>query len=313
VVTPNQQRAAADYLIKKHGVGQRHVARLLEIPRSTLRYCPRPRPKDEAALIRAIRQLAKRHPRYGYKRIHARLGRQGWTVNRKRVRRLWIALGLKRPSRPIKPKKKGRLPGSGANSCVNRPAQFKNHVWTYDFIMDRTVNGSSLKWLSLVDEYTRECLALFAGKSLTGTDVRRVLARVIGQRGAPRWIRSDNGSEFICEVLRSWLPQVGAHAIQVTPGSPWQNGYIESFHSRLRDEFLEREEFESVADARAKGGWWRREYNTIRPHSSLGYKTPNEFSKECDRGLHDEEPQIACANASTSVNGTPILGGPKKG
>jgi putative transposase len=278
-----------------------------------LRYRPRPRPEDEAALIRAIRQLAKRHPRYGYKRIHIRLVRKGWSVNCKRVRRLWIALGLKRPPRRIKPRKKGRMPGSGANSCVNRPAQFKNHVWTYDFIMDRTVNGSSLKWLSLVDEYTRECLALFAGKSLTGTDVRRVLARVIRQRGAPRWIRSDNGSEFIGEVLRSWLPQVGAQAIQVTPASPWQNGYIESFHSRLRDEFMDREEFESVQDARAKGGWWRREYNTIRPHSSLAYKTPNEFSAECDRGLHDQEPRNACVDVSTFVNGTPISGGPKKG
>jgi putative transposase len=295
VVTPAQQRAAADYLVETYGISQRHTGRLLGRSRSTLRYRRRPRSK-EAALIRAIRRLAKRHPRYGYKRIRVRLVRQGWRVNLKRVRRLWNELGLRRPPRRKKPKKTGRLPGSSANSCVNRPARFKNDVWTYDFIMDRTVDGSSLKWLSLVDEYTRECLALFAGTSLTGADVRRVLARVIGRRGAPQLIRSDNGSEFICEVLQGWLPQAGAEAIQVAPAHPWENGYIESFHSRLRDEFLDREEFESVQDARARGAWWRREYNNIRPHSSLGYKTPNEFSDECDRGLHDQRPRTECVN-----------------
>lgn len=311
-MTPTQQRAAADYLVETYGISQRHASRLLLRSRSTLRYRRRPRP-GEAVLIRAIRRLAKRHPRYGHKRIHARLVKQGWNVNLKRVRRLWNELGLRRPPRRKKPKKTGRLPGSSVNSCVNRPARFKNDVWTYDFIMDRTVDGRSLKWLSLVDEYTRECLALFVADSVTGADVRRVLARVIGRRGAPRMIRSDNGSEFICEVLRGWLPQAGTEAIQVAPASPWENGYIESFHSRLRDEFLDREEFESVRDARAKGAWWRREYNNIRPHSSLGYKTPNEFSDECDRGLHDQKPRHERENASTPVYGTPISGGPKNG
>jgi putative transposase len=189
-----------------------------------------------------------------------------------------------------KPRKLGAKSGSSVNSCVNQPAQFKNDVWTYDFVADRTSDGGSLKWLTLVDEYTRESLALHVAKSMTGADVRRVLARVIGRRGAPTRLRSDNGSEFICEALAGWLPGKGTKPIQVAPGSPWENGFIESFNSRFRDEFLEREEFESVVDAKAKGSWFRREYNTIRPHSGLGYQTPKDFSDECDRGLHGQPP-----------------------
>jgi transposase InsO family protein len=289
VVTPGQRRAAADYLCQRFAISQRQASRLLGCPRSSLRYRPRPR-DDEAAVVRAILRLARRHPRWGYRRVHARLSRQGWSVNLKRVRRLWVALGLRRPVRLRKPRKLGPKPGSSANSCVNQPARFKNDVWTYDFIADRTIDGRPLKWLSLVDEYTRECLALFVAGSVTGSDVRRVLARVIGRRGAPTRIRSDNGSEFICAALTGWLPRAGTKPIPVAPARPWENGFIESFHGKLRDEFLEREEFESAEDARAKGAWWRREYNTVRPHSGLGYQTPKEFSDECDRGLHGQPP-----------------------
>jgi transposase InsO family protein len=285
VVTPAQQRAAADYLSERFGVSQRRASQVLGRSRSTLRYRPRRRAGEEA-LVRALRRLARRHPRYGYRRIHARLVKRGWSVNLKRVRRLWNELGLRRPIRLRKSRKLGPKPGSSANSCVNQPARFKNDVWTYDFIADRTSAGQTLKWLSLVDEYTRECLALEAAATATGSDVRRMLARVIGRRGAPRRLRSDNGGEFICAALVGWLPETGAEAIPVAPASPWENGFIESFHSRLRDEFLEREAFESAADARNKGRWWRREYNRVRPHSSLGYRTPKEFSDECDRGLH---------------------------
>jgi putative transposase len=287
VVTANQQRAAAAHLSETFGVSQRRASRVLDRARSTLRYRPRPR-SGEQALIKALRRLARRHPRYGYKRIHARLVHQGWGVNRKRVRRLWNELGLKRPFRRRKPRKLGRKPGSSANSCTAQPARFKNDVWTYDFLADRTVHGAALKWLSLQDEYTRECLALHVDRSLTCADVRRLLARVIGWRGAPNQLRSDNGGEFIGQAVERWLPEVGIKAIPVAPGHPWENGFIESFHSRLRDEFVEREEFESVEDARAKAADWRREYNTIRPHSSLRYRTPKEFSEECDRGLHGQ-------------------------
>jgi putative transposase len=203
-------------------------------------------------------------------------------VSLKRIRRLWIELGLRRPLRLRKPRKFGPKPGIAANSCVNQPARFKNDVWTCDFIQDRTADGRPLKWLTLVDEYTRECPVLHAAGAITGADVRRIMARVIGRRGAPTRIRSDNGSEFVCELLAKWLPVVGATPIPVAAASPWQNGYVEAFHSRLRDEFLEREQFESVQDAREKASWFRREYNTVRPHSSLAYATPREFSVACD-------------------------------
>jgi putative transposase len=282
VVTPDQQRAAADYLDEKYGVSQRRISRVMGRSRSGLRY-RRKRRADEPALNREIKRLARRHPRYGFRRVHALLLRRGWSVNLKRVRRLWISLGLRRPLRLRKPRKLGPKPGVSANSCVQQPARFKNDVWTCDFIHDRTAEGGSLKWLTLVDEYTRECLVLHAAGSLTGADVRRIMAQVIGRRGAPTRIRSDNGSEFVCEALVGWLPRVGATPIPVAAGSPWENAYIESFHSRLRDEFLERVEFESVADAREKGKWFRREYNTVRPHSSLDYATPKEFSASCDQ------------------------------
>jgi transposase InsO family protein len=161
-------------------------------------------------------------------------------------------------------------------------------VWTCDFIADRTADGKPLKWLSLVDGYTRECLALVAATSLKGEDVRGVLGRVIRRHGAPARIRSDNGGEFICKALVDWLSGKGTKSIPVAPASPWENGFVESFHSRLRDEFLEVTEFESVADAQAKGDWWRREYNRHRPHSSLGYQTPSEFSAACYRGEYGE-------------------------
>jgi transposase InsO family protein len=282
VVSPGQQRAAADYLAEEYDLSQRRACRLMDRPRSTIRYRPDPA-ADEPKLVREIKRLARRHPRFGYRRVHALLVRGGWTLNIKRVHRLWGELGLKRPVRLRKARKLGPKPGTSANSCVQQPARFKNDVWTCDFIHDRTAGGSPLKWLTLVDEYTRECLVLHADESLTGPEVRRIVARVIGRRGAPTRIRSDNGSEFICAALTNWLTGVGAEPIPVAAGSPWENGYIEAFHSRLRDEFLERTEFESVPDARAKGSWYRREYNKVRPHSSLGYATPTEFGEACDK------------------------------
>jgi putative transposase len=300
VVTADQQRTAADYLSEQYGISQRRASRIMDRSRSSLRY-RRSRCTDEPALAREMKRLARRHPRFGYRRIHAMLARKGWEVNLKRVRRLWIGLGLRRPLRLRKLRKLGPKPGVSANSCVEQPAGFKNDVWTCDFIHDRTRGGSPLKWLTLVDEYTRECLVLHADGSLRGADVRRIVAQVIGRRGSPTRIRSDNGSEFICSVLVDWLPGVGAKSIPVAAASPWENGYIEAFHSRLRDEFLEREEFESVADARARGKWFRREYNTVRPHSSLGYKTPKEFSAVCDEKDAQEQ------NSTCKLNGSTIL------
>lgn len=289
-MTATQQRVCADYLIETYQISQRRVCRVLGRSRSTLRYRPADRPAEQP-LVKEIRRLARKHKRWGYRRIHALLQNDGWSVNLKCVLRLWRQLGLQRPVRRKRARKLGAKVGSSANSCAKTPARFKNDVWCYDFVADRTSDGRTLKWLTLVDEYTRECLALHVDRCVCGADVRRVLARVVGRRGAPRRIRSDNGSEFICEALTAWLPAKGTEPIPVAPGSPWENGFSESFNSRFRDEFLEAEEFESVADAKEKATWFRREYNTVRPHSALGYKTPKQFSDECDRNLHGQPPR----------------------
>ena len=287
MVTATQQRACAGYLQESYGISQRKAAQLLACSRSGLRYQAADR-SAELPLLQAIKRLARKHPRWGYRLIHALLEQQGWTVNLKRVRRLWRESGLQRPVRRKRPDKLGPKRGSSKNSCTNRPARFKNDVWAYDFVADRTACGKALRWLTLVDEYTKECLALHVAYSVSGQDVRTVLARVIGRRGAPVSIRSDNGSEFVCEALMGWLPEKGTEPIPVAPGSPWENGVSESFNSRFRDEFLEREEFEDDKDAREKGEWFKREYNTARPHSSLDYKTPRQFSDECDAGRHGQ-------------------------
>jgi putative transposase len=287
VVTASQQRTCAAYLQETYSISERRASQVLGRSRSTLRYRAASREGD-LPLLKAIKRLACKYPRWGYRRIHVLLQRKGWTVNLKRVRRLWREANLQRPIRRRRPDKLGPKRGSSVNSCRNRPALFKNDVWTYDFVADRTALGKPLRWLTLVDEYTKECLALHVAGSVTGQDVRSVLARVIGRRGAPGSMRSDNGSEFVCEALAGWLPGKGAEPIQVAPGSPWENGVCESFNSRFRDEFLEREEFEDDKDAQEKGRWFKREFNTVRPHSSLDYKTPKQFSDECDAGLHGQ-------------------------
>jgi transposase InsO family protein len=290
VVTASQQRACAAYLQETYAVSERRASRVLGRSRSTFRYRAASRAGD-LPLVKAIQRLARKHPCWGYRLVHARLEHKGWTVNLKRLRRLWRELGLRRPVRRRRPDKLGPKRGSSANSCVSRPARFKNDVWAYDFVADRTASGQPLRWLTLVDEYTKECLALHVAASVTGQDVRRVLARVIARRGAPRSIRSDNGSEFICAALAGWLPGKGTEPIQVAPGCPWENGVSESFNSRFRDEFLEREEFEDATDAKEKAEWFRREYNGVRPHSALGYETPKQFAAECDAGLHGQPPK----------------------
>jgi putative transposase len=234
-------------------------------------------------LAQRIEELAGAYSRYGYRRIWALLDREGWTVNKKAVRRLDRQSGLKVAQPRANPQPR-REHGQDRNACHLRPSRGKDDVWTWDFLFDRTSDGRSLKWLSIVDEYTRECLALEARRGLTAEDIRIILAAVAAERGGPPCrMRSDNGPEFAAQVVRSWLEETGSGALYVAPGSPWQNGYAESFHSKVRDEFLNREEFESEPQARALGALWREEYNTERPHSSLGYKTPAEFSATCGR------------------------------
>jgi putative transposase len=299
-MTSPRRRLIVNELREQFDVSQRRVCRALHLARSSLRYAPVLRDK-QAVLARRIEELAGAHPRFGYRRIWALLNRQGWMINKKAVRRLWRQSGLKVAKPRANPKPR-REYGQDRNACRLRPSRGKDDVWTWDFIFDRTSDGRSLKWLSLVDEYTRECLALEARRGMTAEDIRIILAEVAARRGGPPCrLRSDNGPEFAAQVIRSWLGETGSETLYVAPGSPWQNGYAESFHSKFRDEFLDREEFESVPQARALGAIWKGEYNTERPHSSLGYKTPAEFAATCGRYVPIEE-DLPDPSSSESTN-----------
>jgi putative transposase len=290
-MTSARRRLIATELCADFKVSQRRVSRALGLARSNLRYAP-VIGDEQAALARRVEELAGLHPRYGYRRIWALLDREGWSVNKKAVHRHWRRLGLKLAGPRADPKPR-RPHGQDRNACHLRPSLGKDDVWTWDFLFDRTSNGVSLKWLSLVDEYTRECLALEARRGMTAEEIRVILAEVAARRGGPpHRVRSDNGSEFAAEAVRSWLDGAGSGALYVAPASPWQNGYAESFHSKLRDEFLDREEFESQTQAQAMGSLWRQEYNTERPHSSLSYRTPAEYAATCRRYVPTEEEQI---------------------
>jgi putative transposase len=261
-----------------HQVSQRRACRLLGQPRATQRLKPADRSAGEE-LVKRVLELVRRHPRYGYRRIWALLRAEGFRVNRKRVHRVWREQGLRVPRRQ---RKKRRL-GASANGCVRHRATHRGHVWAWDFIHDRTADGRPLKWLSVVDEYTRECVALEVRRGMTAAAVVEVLAGLVRERGAPGHIRSDNGPEFIAKAIREWLARAGIGALYIEPGSPWENGYAESFHSRLRDELLEREEFTTLLEAQVLGRDWRREYDHERPHSALGYQTPAAFAAGCPR------------------------------
>jgi transposase InsO family protein len=278
-VTAGQRRHAVRHLEEVFAVSQRRACRVLGQPRSTQRQTPRALEEEERRLVTRLLALVRRHPRYGYRRIWALLRREGWQVNRKRVHRLWRQQGLKVPR---KQRKRRRL-GSSANSCVRRPAEHKDHVWSWDFLHDRTTDGRALKWFTLVDEYTRECLALEVRRGMTAQAVQEVLAEVIRSRGAPEHIRSDNGPEFIAKAIRGWMAGVGLETLYIAPGAPWENGYGESFNSKVRDELLNAEEFGSLLEARLLGQTWKQDYNHVRPHSSLGYRTPAEYGALCPR------------------------------
>ena len=249
---------------------------MVEQPRSTQRYEPQ-EADDEGRIVTRMLELVRAHPRYGYRRIWALLRREGVVVNRKRIYRLWRQEGLKVPK---KQRKKRRL-GNSANGCQRQRAEKKNQVWAWDFVHDYTMDCRSLKWLTLVDEYTRECLALRVARSIKAQDAIDILAEVFAMRGVPEHLRSDNGPEFIAMAMRDWLKQVNVGTLYIEPGSPWENGYAESFNSKFRDEFLNAEEFDTVVHARALAGTWQADYNDQRPHSALDYLTPNEFARTC--------------------------------
>ena len=275
-MSPSRKRTAVCELQAKFAVSERRACKVVSQPRMSQRYQSQPR-HDEAPLAARMRELACSRPRFGYRRVAVLLRREAWRASDTRVLRLWRQEGLKVPNK----QRKRRHLGNSANGCDRRRAQHKDHVWCWDFVFDRTASGSALKWLSIVDEYTRECLVLKVARSITSEDVIDTLAELFAIRGVPRHIRSDNGPEFIAQAIRRWLGQVGVEALYIEPGSPWENGYAESFHSRLRDEFLAMEIFDSLAAARALTVAWREDYNDHRPHSSLGYQTPAAFAAAC--------------------------------
>lgn len=250
-------------------ISERRACKVIGQNRSTQRYDKRTS-KSEEVLTKRIIELASNYGRYGYRRITALLRREGWGVNHKRVQRIWRAEGLKVPQ---KQPKRSRL-WLNDGSCIRHRPMFKNHVWSYDFVHHRTHDGRVYRMLNIMDEFTRECLAIKVKRRLNSFDVLEVLGDLFLMRGQPKFIRSDNGPEFIAEKLRDWLSSLEVKTLYIEPGSPWENGYIESFNGRLRDELLNGEIFFTLNEAKVILENWRREYNTVRPHSSLGYRAP---------------------------------------
>ena len=225
---------------------------------------------DDAPLLARIVELASQYGRYGYRRITGWLRLEGWQVNHKRVERIWRQEGLKVPK---KQPKRGRL-WLNDGSCVRLRPEYRNHVWSYDFVADRTYDGRAFRTLNIIDEYTRECLCIKVAHKITAQDVLEVLFDLIVERGLPDHIRSDNGPEFTAKAVRDWLQRIGVKTLFIEPGSPWENGYIESFNGKFRDELLNGEIFTTLIEARVLVEHWRCEYNHLRPHSSLGYRPP---------------------------------------
>ena len=250
-------------------ISERRVCRVIDQPRSTQRHTSVIR-NDEGRLRAEIVRLALKYGRYGYRRITALLQREGWQVNHKRVERIWREEGLRIPKRQPK---RGRL-WLNDGSCVRFRPTHRNHVWSYDFVADRTHDGRSLKMLTVIDEYSRECLAIMVERGLKSDDVLDCLTELFVRHGVPEYIRSDNGSEFTAKVVRRWLSHMGVQTLYIEPGSPWENGYNESFNGKFRDELLSGEIFYTLREAKILIEKWRFEYNTFRPHSSLNNRPP---------------------------------------
>lgn len=262
------------HLQKNFRVSERRACRVVDQPRSSQRYLSTKADKD-AALAQMIVALSAQNPRYGYRRVWALLRREGWEVNKKRVHRLWREADLKVPAG--RRRKRQRL-GSSENGVARRRAEYLGHLWSYDFAMDATEDGRRLKMMPVVDEYSRECLALEVERSITSQEVVKTLDRLFAERGAPRFIRSDNGPEFIAQAVKGWLAASGVETLYIEPGAPWENAYSETFISRMRDELLDREEFANLKEAKVLAEDYREHYNHHRPHGALGYLTPVEFA-----------------------------------
>lgn len=250
-------------------VSERRACRVLGQSRSTHRRLPQ-MAEDESRLVARITELAGKYGRYGYRRITALLWQEGWRVNHKRVERIWRQEGLKVPKRQPK---RGRL-WLNDGSCIRKRPAFRNHVWSYDFVAERTEDGRPLRMLAVVDEFTRECLAVDVERRLNSEDVLERLTELFIHRGTPAYLRSDNGAEFTAKAVRAWLGRLGVKTLYIERGSPWENGYVESFIGKMRDELLNGELFSCLAEAKVLVEQWRKTYNHIRPHSALGYRPP---------------------------------------
>ena len=280
LVDPERRRRTVQEVRRRLGpdrVSERRACRVLGQPRSTQRYKSK-RPSQDQSLLKEMRRITARHPRYGCPRVHHELTEKGWSVNRKRVHRLWKQEQMQVPR---KQRKRRRITGSSVNGCIRHRLEHKDHVWSYDFLTDRTEDGRQLKILAVIDEFTRESLALEVGRSITAPGVVDVLRYLFAVRGRPGFIRSDNGPEFVASVVRKWLKQAEVGPLYIAKGSPWENGYVESFNARFRDELLNRELFLSVTEAQWVIDRWRNEYNHHRPHSALNYQTPAAYAASC--------------------------------
>ena len=267
-MSPARRRQAVARAMTADNLSERRAWRALGVPRSTLRYAA-DEPDRYKALLR-IKQLAREHFRFGYRRVTALRRRDGWVVNLKRVHRLWRAAGLKVPQA----QRKRRRVGSSENGYTRHRAERPEHVWSYDFVRDQTADGRQLKILPVVNEFTRRCLTIEVERSMTAEDVVSVLEKRFNRHGEPEHIRSDNGPEFVAEAVQNWLARRGAKTLHIAPGSSWENAYSESFNSRFRDEFLGREVFSTLQEAQVLIEGHRRECSDDTPHNSLEYQTP---------------------------------------
>ena len=258
-----------DHVRSQLPISERRACSVVGQPRATQRRKPKIR-DDEAALTEAIVRLAKTYGRYGYRRVRQLLVDEGWRVSVKRVYRIWRREGLKVPK---KQPKRGRL-WLNDGSCIRLRPERPDHVWSYDFVQDRTQDGRPIRMLTVIDEFTRRCLAIVVARRLRSDDVLQCLTDLFVIHGPPEHIRSDNGPEFVARNVRTLLTRLGVTTLYIEPGSPWENGYCESFNSKLRDELLESEQFSTLYEAQVLIERWRRHYNAIRPHSSLGYRPP---------------------------------------
>lgn len=283
MVGPSPKRKAVEQVKTELAVSERRACRAIHQPRSTQRY-PKKQSDYEIRLVCRMHELVRENPRFGYRMIAGLLRAEGWRVNTKRIHRLWKKEGFKVPR---KTHKKTRL-GTSANGAVRYKAERANHVWAWDFIHDRLEDGRAIKCLSIVDEYTRLSVGLEVRRQICNGDVLEILHEAIARHGVPEHIRSDNGPEFIAKALRKALGTLGIGTLYIEPGSPWENGYAESFHSRLRDELFNVELFTSLLEAQVVTGDWQKYYNTTRPHSALGYRSPAAFAASCgNAGLVD--------------------------